>query len=159
MPRFLVLVCGLSLSHVWFSWPHGLRPTSLLCPWNFPGKNTGVGCHFFLQKILPDQGSNLHLLCPSHWQGGSLVSQLVKNCPCEQCWSPQCDSWAGKICWRRDRPPTPVFLPGEFHGLSSPWGRKELDTTERLSQHHLRLFSLIDSGHLGIFTVKKYLMQ
>ena len=26
--------------------PHGLLPTRLLCPWNFPGKNTGVGCHF-----------------------------------------------------------------------------------------------------------------
>ena len=29
--------------------PHGLQPTKLLCPWNFPGKNTGVGCHFLLQ--------------------------------------------------------------------------------------------------------------
>ena len=29
--------------------------------------------------------------------------------------------------------PTPVFWPGEFHGLYSPWGRKELDVTERLS--------------------------
>ena len=35
--------------------------------------------------------------------------------------------------WRRERLPTPVFWPGEFHGLYSPWGRKELDTTERLS--------------------------
>ena len=31
--------------------PHGLRPTGLLCPWNFPGKNTGVGCHVLLQGI------------------------------------------------------------------------------------------------------------
>ena len=38
--------------------------------------------------------------------------------------------------------PTPVFLPGEFHGLYSPWGLKELDTTEQLS---LSLFSLKDS--------------
>ena len=29
--------------------PHGLQPTRLLCPWDFPGKNTGVGCHFLLQ--------------------------------------------------------------------------------------------------------------
>ena len=29
--------------------------------------------------------------------------------------------------------PTPVFWPGELHGLHSPWGRKESDTTERLS--------------------------
>ena len=33
--------------------------------------------------------------------------------------------------WRRERLPTPVFWPGEFHGLCSPWGRKESDTTER----------------------------
>ena len=35
----------------------------------FPSKNTGVACHFPLQGILPDQGSNLHLLC---WQRDSL---------------------------------------------------------------------------------------
>ena len=38
--------------------------------------------------------------------------------------------------WRREGLPTPVFWPGEFHGLS-PWGRKESDTTERLSLHSL----------------------
>ena len=38
--------------------PHGLWPTSLLCPWGFPGKNTGAGCHFLLQGIFPTQGSN-----------------------------------------------------------------------------------------------------
>ena len=36
----------------------------------------------------------------------------------------------GKISWRRERLPTPVFWPGEFHGLYSPQGCKELDTTE-----------------------------
>ena len=30
------------------SQPHGLQSTRLLCPWNFPGKNTGVSCHFLL---------------------------------------------------------------------------------------------------------------
>ena len=49
--------------------PPGLQPTRLLCLWDFPGKNTGVGCHFLLQGILPTQGSNPHLL---HWQAGSL---------------------------------------------------------------------------------------
>ena len=43
-------------------WPHGLQPTRLLCPWDFPGKDTGVGCHFLLQGIFPTQGSNLGLL-------------------------------------------------------------------------------------------------
>ena len=42
-----------------------------------------------------------------------------------------------KIPWRRVWQPTPVFLPGEFHGQRSvadysPWGRKELDVTEQL---------------------------
>ena len=39
-------------------WPHGLQPTRLLRPWDSPGKNTGVGCHFLLQGIFPTQGSN-----------------------------------------------------------------------------------------------------
>ena len=45
------------------------------------------------------------------------------------------DPWVGKIPWRRIWQPTPVFLPGEFHGQRrlvgfSPWGCKELDMTE-----------------------------
>ena len=40
--------------------------------------------------------------------------------------------------WRRERLLTPVFWPGEFHGLYSPWGCKESDTTERLSLHFHR---------------------
>ena len=41
---------------------HGLDPSRTLCPWNFPGKNTGVGCYFLLQGIFPTQGSNPSLL-------------------------------------------------------------------------------------------------
>ena len=42
--------------------PHELQPARLLCLWDFPGKNTGVGCHFLLQRIFPTQRSNLGLL-------------------------------------------------------------------------------------------------
>ena len=49
--------------------PHGQWPATVLCPWNFPGRNTGVGCHFLLQGIFPTQGLNLHLL---HWWVDSL---------------------------------------------------------------------------------------
>ncbi|KAM7241367.1 hypothetical protein CapIbe_007939, partial [Capra ibex] len=49
--------------------PHGLQQAQLCCPWNFPGKNTGVVGHFLFQGIFPSQGSNPHLL---HWQVGSL---------------------------------------------------------------------------------------
>ena len=45
------------------------NPTRLLCPWDSPGKNTGVGCHSLLHRIFPIQGSNLHLL---PWQTRSL---------------------------------------------------------------------------------------
>ena len=41
--------------------PYELSPSRLLCPWDFPGKNTGVGCHFLLQDIFPTQGSKLGL--------------------------------------------------------------------------------------------------
>ena len=44
-------------------------PGFFLCPWNFSGKNTRVGCHFLLLRIFPTQGSNLCLL---HWQADSL---------------------------------------------------------------------------------------
>ena len=43
--------------------------------------------------------------------------------------------WIGKIPWRREKLPTPVFWPGEFHGLYSPWARKQSDTTEWSSYH------------------------
>ena len=50
--------------HVWLS----MTPwtIALLCPWNFPGKNTGVGCHFLLWRIFPIQGSKSRLLLLLH---------------------------------------------------------------------------------------------
>ena len=44
----------------------------LLCPWNSPGKNTGVGCHALLLGIFPTQGLNPRILCLLHCQMGSL---------------------------------------------------------------------------------------
>ena len=52
--------------------PYGLQSTRLLCPWDSPGKNTGVGCHALLQVILPTQGLNPCLTSNLHWQVGSL---------------------------------------------------------------------------------------
>ena len=50
--------------------PHGQYYTRLLRPWDFPGKNTGVGCHALLQEIFLIQESNPPLLCLLHWQVG-----------------------------------------------------------------------------------------
>ena len=52
--------------------PHELLPARLLSPWDSPGKNIGVCCHALLQKILPTQGLNPHLLHLLCWQAGSL---------------------------------------------------------------------------------------
>ena len=71
--------------------------------------------------------------------GTSLVAQKVKNLPAMQ------DTWIQSLCQEdtleKGTGPTPVFLPGEFHGERSlvgysAWGCKELDTTEQLTHTH-----------------------
>ena len=52
---------------------------------------------------------------PLQYSWASLVAQTVKNLPAM--W----ETWIGKILWRRERLSTPVFWPGEFHGLYNPW--------------------------------------
>ena len=52
--------------------PMDHRPPRPLCPWDFPGKITGVGCHFLLQRFFPTQGLNPHLLHLLHCQVDSL---------------------------------------------------------------------------------------
>ena len=61
------------MSHSWR--PHGLQPTRLLCPWDFPGKNTGVGCHCLLRipvelfQILKDDVVKVvHSICQQIWK-------------------------------------------------------------------------------------------
>ena len=61
---------------------------------------------------------------------------MVKNLL--QCRRPGFDPWVGKIPWRREWLPTPVFLPGQFQGQRSlagysPWGHKVPDRTELLT--------------------------
>ena len=74
----------------------------------------------------------------------SLVAQLAKTLPAvrETGFKP----WVGKIPWRRERLPTPIFWPGEFHGLYSPRDCKESDTTERLSHGY---YLLLDASFAG----------
>ena len=53
-------------------WLHGLQPNRLLCPWNFPGETTRVGCISSSRGIFMTQGSNQRLLCLLHWQASFL---------------------------------------------------------------------------------------
>ena len=69
--------------------PMDCSPPVFLCPWDFPGKNTGVGWHALLQGVVPPQGLNPLLL---HWQVGTLplappgkpqlqFSLVTQSCP------------------------------------------------------------------------------
>ena len=71
MNRELPRVCAQLLQSCPTLRRRGPQPSRLLCPWDSPGKNTGVGCHVLLQSIFLTQGSNLHFLCLLHWQVGS----------------------------------------------------------------------------------------
>ena len=85
-PALTITQCGPSFkrcqktTHVMSdsSWPHGLGPTRLLCPWNFPGKNTGGGYLFLLQGSFPTQGSNSRLLSILHWKPNFLPLKIGK---------------------------------------------------------------------------------
>ena len=73
--------------------PYGLKPTRLLCPWDFSGKNTGVDFHSPLQGIFPTPGLNPGLLncwqilchlsqqgnCTPTLQKKKFVSQSTRN--------------------------------------------------------------------------------
>ena len=99
--------------------------------WGFPDSSVGKEstCNAGDPSSIPMSGrypgEGIGYLLQYSW--ASLVAQLVKNPPAMQ------QTWVGKIPWWRERLPTPVFWPGEFHGLYSSWGHKELDMTEWLS--------------------------
>ena len=81
-------VCARSVSRVWL-WPHRLYSTRLICPWNFPGKNTGVSCHFLFQGIFLAQGSNPHSKC--------LLRRQEDSSPLRHLGSPTLTLFKGKI--------------------------------------------------------------
>ena len=89
-----VCMCAWSVASVVFNslQPHGLLLTRFLCPWNSPGKNTGVDCHDFLQGIFPTLGLDPCLLWLLHcrqilYQGSQLGSptniakRIINNIP------------------------------------------------------------------------------
>ena len=104
---------------------------------------TFCGCLFLkLSKTLKAEALEYTLIFKSPYMPRSIeqtvgflqVALVVKNPPAnaEEMWF---DPWVEKSPWRRKPQPTPVFLPGEFHGQRSlagysPWGRKESDMTE-----------------------------
>ena len=61
--------------------PMDSSPPDSFCPWDFPGKNTGMGCHFLLQGIFPIQGLNLSLLLGRqilfHWDTWEDINDII----------------------------------------------------------------------------------
>ena len=105
----------------------------------FPGSSGGKEstCTAGDASSIPEPGRSPGEAIGYHLQysWASLVAQMERICL--QCGRPGFDPWVGTIFWRRERLPTPVFLPGEVHeqwSLAgySPWGCKESDTTEQL---------------------------
>ena len=103
----------LSDFHFHMGFPGGSDSKESSCNAGDPGSTPGEGIGYPLQ-----------------YSWASLMAQLVKNPPAM--W----ETWVRSLGWedplRKEQLPTPVYWPGEFHGLYSPWGHKESDTTERL---------------------------
>ena len=104
------------------------RKTIYFCFIDYP---KAVDCvdHGKMWKILKELGIPEHLTC--------LLRNLHLGQEATATRRPSFTPWVGKILWRRKWQPTPVLLPGKSHGQRSvvgysPWGCKELDTTERL---------------------------
>ena len=96
--------------------PHGLYPTKFLCPWDFPGKSTGVGCHFLLQEIFPTQGLNPGLphsqtvdASPSEPPAKSrtVAAKSLQSCP----------TLCNPHRWQPTRLPRPWDSPGKNTGV------------------------------------------
>ena len=127
-----------------FLWPSNIP--LYIYTWGFPDSSVGEEstCNAGDPCSIPVSGRSAGegIGYPLQYSWVSLVGQVVKNPPAM--WRPGFDPWVRKIPWRRERLPIPLFWPGEFHGLYSPWGRKELDT---LSHFHFHIcYSL--SSHL-----------
>ena len=121
--------------------PHRWQPTRLPRPWDSPGKNTGVGCHFLLQCMKVKSESEVAQSCPTlrgpmdcSLPGSSAHLQYGKHRRFGF------DPWVRKIHWRKwTWQPTPGSLPGASHGqrilaVYSPRGHKESDMT-KVTEH------------------------
>ena len=120
-------VCTLSSHSVVsdFLSPFGLLPARLLCPWDCPGKNTGVGCHALLQGIFWTQGWSLCLLYLLHCR---LILYLLSHrgrqglpiSPPLTPWQPLTRFLFLWFCLRmtlqREFPTTSPFVPGTVTG-------------------------------------------
>ena len=130
--------------------PHRRQPIRLRHPWDSPGKNTGVGCHFLLQCMKVKSESEVAQLCPTlsiPWTAAYEAPPSM-GFSRQECWSGVplllpgfsqwysgkesawwCrrrkrhgfNPWIRKIPWSKKWQPTPIFLPGKFMDRETWW--------------------------------------
>ena len=98
--------------------PIDSSPPGSPCPWDSPGKNTGVCCHAFLQRFFPTLELNPHLMSPA------LAGRFFTTSATRGAHNIRTPNRKSR---RRHWHPTPVLLPGKSHGRRSlvgcsPWG-------------------------------------
>ena len=151
-------------------WPYGQQPTRLLCPKDFLGKNTGVGCHFLLHPI--QRYPLIKNYCLSSFCLSNLASHpssaLLRQCkPHAKSWLIGKDSDAGRDWGQEEKGTTEDEMAGWHHWLDGresewtpgvcdgqgglaccdSWGRKESDTTERLNWTELKGSRILEVLH------------
>ena len=84
-----------------FVTPRTVWAPRLLCPRDFPGENTGMGCHFHLQGVFLTQGSD-----PRLWPGRRVLHRWGPREACDRHWPPSMDSLHFCNCVSLNRPPT-----------------------------------------------------
>ena len=123
---------------------------SSVLAWRIPGTEEPRGLLSMGSQRVGHDWSDLAAAAAAAW--ASLVAQLVKNPPAMR------ETWVWSLGWEdpleKGKVTTPVFWPGESHGLYSPWGHRESNTTKRLSLHFTSppqyfsfLFSEVSSSH------------
>ena len=114
---------------------------------------------FHHQKYLFEQivSQCILIYCALYKVRDSLMAQTVGKASACKCGRPGFDPRVGKIVCRRKWQPTPVLLPGKFHGWRNligynPWGHKESDTTEWLHFLMVYLYNIV-SSHVEMFSL------
>ena len=113
-------------------WRGAWQPTSVLLPGGCHGQGSLAGYSYRVTEL------DLSLGLP-RWRSGK-----ESACQCRRHKRRGFNPWVRMLPWRRKWQPTPVFLPGKFHGQRSlagysPWGRKESDATDHTHAHTTRV--------------------
>ena len=146
---------------------HRGQPTRLCHPWDSPGKNTGVGCHFLLQCMKVKSESEVGQSCPTLSDSmdcslpgssahGILQARVLEwvviafstgglsgkdfACQYRRCKRLRFNPWVWKIPWRRAWLLTPVFVPGESHGQRNLVGYRPRGCKESDMTEQLTLY-------------------